>query len=212
MRSLDHIKARLESRIPGVQAEVIPNRSPANQRSLLLDREHAAAAAMCLRDDPEFQFDYASNVTGIDWLDRVEEKVILVKQIVDGVEQEFEQTIQHTVQGYLEVVYHLYSTALKHGPLVIRMRTANRAGQVHVPSLTPVYRSAEFQEREVYDLFGVVFDGHPDLRRLLMWDEFTDHPMRKDYVEPNDYEFEPTPHGEILEKARPHRSREDHRG
>jgi len=51
---------------------------------------------------------------------------------------------------------------------------------------------------------GVRFDGHPDLRRILMWDEFQDFPMRKDYREPDDYEFEPTPHDEVLEKAKQH--------
>ena len=51
---------------------------------------------------------------------------------------------------------------------------------------------------------GVVFDGHPDLRRILMWDGYTDHPMRKDYVEPDDYEYEPTPHDEVLEKSKQH--------
>ena len=48
------------------------------------------------------------------------------------------------------------------------------------------------------------FDGHPDLRRILMWDEFVDHPMRKDYREPDDYEYEPTPHGDVLAKAKEH--------
>jgi NADH-quinone oxidoreductase subunit C len=75
---------------------------------------------------------------------------------------------------------------------------------VHLPSLTPLYRAAEFQEREVYDLYGVRFDGHPDLRRILMWDEFVDHPMRKDYVQPDDFEYEPTPHDEVLERAKEH--------
>jgi len=64
----------------------------------------------------------------------------------------------------------------------------------------PVWRSCELQEREVYDLFGVNFKGHPDQRRILMWDEFEGHPMRRDYVEPFDHEWEPTPHDEILEK------------
>ncbi|MGC2548111.1 MAG: NADH-quinone oxidoreductase subunit C, partial [Silvibacterium sp.] len=63
---------------------------------------------------------------------------------------------------------------------------ANRTDQTQLPSLTPVWRSAEFQEREIFDLYGIVFEGHPDLRRLLMWEEFTDHPMRKDYVPPAD--------------------------
>jgi NADH-quinone oxidoreductase subunit C len=92
----------------------------------------------------------------------------------------------------------------KHGPIVIRMRTTNRAEGARMPSLTPIYRSAEFQEREIFDLYGVRFDGHPDLRRILMWDEFVDYPMRKDYREPDDYEYEPTPHDEVLEKAKQH--------
>ncbi|HOB32707.1 MAG TPA: NADH-quinone oxidoreductase subunit C, partial [Verrucomicrobiota bacterium] len=82
--------------------------------------------------------------------------------------------------------------------------TANRADQVRLPSLTPLWRAAELQEREIYDLYGIVFDGHPDLRRILMWDGFKDHPMRKDYVEPDDFEYEPTPHDEVLERARRH--------
>jgi NADH-quinone oxidoreductase subunit C len=94
--------------------------------------------------------------------------------------------------------------ALKHGPVIIRMRTQNRSDAVTVPSLTPVWRSCEFQEREVFDLFGVRFEEHPDLRRILMWDNFAGHPMRKDYVEPDDYEWEPTPHKDVLEKAKAH--------
>jgi NADH-quinone oxidoreductase subunit C len=92
----------------------------------------------------------------------------------------------------------------KHGPVIIRMRTVNRSDKVSLPSLTPVWRSCEFQEREIFDLFGITFDGHPDLRRILMWDEFKDFPMRRDYVEPDDYEWEPTPHGTVLEKAKVH--------
>ncbi len=80
--------------------------------------------------------------------------------------------------------------AKKEGPVVIRMRTANRTDDVTLPSLTPVWRSAEFQEREAFDLYGIVFDGHPDLRRILMWEGFTDHPMRKDYVPPPDDDLE----------------------
>ena len=106
--------------------------------------------------------------------------------------------------GHLEVVYHLYSMELKHGPVILRMRTQDRATRVHLPSLISVWRSVDFQEREVFDLFGVIFDGHPDLRRILMWDEFTDFPMRRDYVEPDDYEYEPTAHDKVLLKTTQH--------
>jgi len=87
---------------------------------------------------------------------------------------------------------------LKEVPLVVRMRTSDRCDGAVLPSLTPIWRSAEFQEREIYDLYGIRFENHPDLRRILMWDEFTDFPMRKDYREPDDYEYEPTPHDEVL--------------
>src|SRR5436309_14313800 len=84
------------------------------------------------------------------------------------------------------------------------MRTADRAAGARLPSVTPLWQSAQFQEREIFDLYGVRFDEHPDLRRILMWDEFEDYPMRKDYREPDDYEFEPTPHDELLEESRKH--------
>jgi NADH-quinone oxidoreductase subunit C len=90
----------------------------------------------------------------------------------------------------------------KHGPVVVRLRTKDRGQNARLPSLTRVWRSAEFQEREIFDLYGIHFDGHPDLRRILMWDEFEDFPMRKDYREPDDYEYEPTPHDDVLEKAK----------
>ncbi len=204
MESLEEIKARIEAAVPGASIAIIPNQSPANQLSLLLDNEHASAVAKFLRDDPTLRLDYCSNVTGVDWLDRKVKKTIKVKKVIDGEEKEVDETREELVPGYLEAIYHLFSIARKHGPVVIRMQTANRADGARLPSLTPIYRSAEFQEREIFDLYGVHFDNHPDLRRILMWDEFVDHPMRKDYREPDDYEYEPTPHDDVLEKAKQH--------
>ena len=204
MESLPEIKARVEAAVPGARIEIIVNPGPAQQSSLLIDSQHAADAARFLRDDPALRLDHCSNVTGVDWLDRTVSKKVKVKQIVEGEEKEVEETQEEFFPGYLETVYHLYSMALKHGPLVLRMRTADRGDNAVLPSLTPIYRSAEFQEREIFDLYGVRFDGHPDLRRILMWDEFEDYPMRKDYREPDDYEYEPTPHDDVLEKAKQH--------
>jgi len=203
---LDQIKSRLEAAVPGVRLAIIPNDTPANQPSLLVDAEHALMAAKFLRHDAQLRLDYASNVTGVDWLDATLKEKVKVKKVVDGVEKEVEETVEKKKPGYLEAVYHLYSMALKAGPVILRQRTGNRIDQVHLPSLTPVWRSCEFQEREIFDLYGIVFDGHPDLRRILMWDGFKDHPMRKDYVEPDDYEYEPTPHDDVLEKAKQRRS------
>jgi NADH-quinone oxidoreductase subunit C len=204
VETLEQIKGRVEAAVPGASLEIVPNDNPAGQRSLLVDNAHALAVARLLRDDPSLRLDYASNVTGIDWLDKVVQEKRKVKQVIEGVEREIEETIEHKKPGCLEVVYHLYSMELKHGPVILRLRTVNRADNARVPSLTPVWRGAEFQEREAYDLYGITFEGHPDLRRILMWDEFKDFPMRKDYVEPEDYEYEPAPHDQLLEKARRH--------
>jgi len=200
---VEPIVESIQVAVPGATLEIMPNPSPSAQHSIVVDAAHAVAVAAHLRDATGLQFDYCTNVTGVDWLPKETSTTTKVKKMVDGVEQEVAEVIKTTTPGFLEVVYHLYSIVLRHGPLVLRMRTLDRE-HTHLPSLTPVWRSAEFQEREIFDLYGVRFDGHPDLRRLLMWDEFTDHPMRRDYVDPDDYEYEPTAHGEVLERAREH--------
>jgi NADH-quinone oxidoreductase subunit C len=202
VNSLLEIKGRIEAAVAGATIEIVPNPGPANQPSLLVDNAHARDVAKFLRDDPALRLDFCSNVTGVDWLDRLVKKTVKVKMTVDGVEKEVDQTTEEKIPGYLEAVYHLFSMAHKHGAVIIRMRTADRAEGARLPSLTPVWRSAEFQEREIFDLYGIRFDGHPDLRRILMWDEFEDHPMRKDYVQPDDFEWEPTPHDEVLTRAK----------
>jgi NADH-quinone oxidoreductase subunit C len=220
MKSVEEIKAAIEAAVPGAGVEFVPNPGPAAEHSLRLAPESALAVATFLRDDADLAFDFLSNVTGIDWPDKeIAEKAKVKRQViktVEGVDQQLEETVEETRKrvepGCLEAVYHLYSIAKKHGPLVLRMKTANRSDQVELPSFTPVWRSAEFQEREIFDLYGIVFRGHPDLRRLLMWDGFKDHPMRKDYVEPDDYEYEPTAHDEVLKRAQEHKSREQGSG
>ncbi len=220
MKTVEEIKAAIEGAIPGSGVEIVPNPSPSAQHSLRLAPEHAVAIATFLRDDAELSFDLLSNVTGVDWPDKeIAEKVKVTRTVtktVDGVEQSVEEIVDETRKrvepGFLETVYHLYSVAKKHGPLVLRMRTVNRSDRVEMPSLTQVWRSAEFQEREVFDLFGVVYTGHPDLRRILMWDGFKDHPMRKDYVEPDDFEYEPTAHDAVLARAQVHKDREQRSG
>src|SRR5215467_8365105 len=204
MESLEQIKTRIEAAVAGAKTEIVQNGSPSQQHSLLIDNDHAVEMARFLRVDPALRLDFCSNVTGVDWLDRVVKKTTKVKKLVDGEEKEIVETNEEKISGYLEAVYHLYSMTHKHGPLIIRLRTTDRADGTYLPSLPPIWRSAEFQEREIFDLYGIRFEGHPDLRRILMWDEFEDHPMRKDYREADDYEWEPTPHDEVLEKAKRH--------
>lgn len=174
MDTIEQIKEAALAAAPGATIEIIPSTPAAQQPALLVDREHIVAVAKFLKNDPRYRLDFCSCVTGVDYLK----------------------------QGYIEVVYHLYSVELKHGPVVLKVRAPRDVEQCRVPSLTPVWRGCEFQEREAYDLFGVTFEGHPDLRRILMWDEFKAHPMRKDYVPPMDYEWEPTPHDDVLKKAK----------
>jgi NADH-quinone oxidoreductase subunit C len=182
MLTLEQIKELITAALPGAHVEIIPNASPANQSSLLIGCEHALAVATFLRDDPACRFDYASNVTGVDWPERIFKEKIKVTKTVDGAEKVVEELVESKTPAFLEAVYHLFSMELGHGPLILRLRTENRTDKTILLSLTPVWRSCEFQEREIFDLFGVIFEGHPDLRRILMWDDFADHPMRKDYV------------------------------
>jgi NADH-quinone oxidoreductase subunit C len=161
--------------------------------ALVVDRAHLVAVARRLKHDAETKLDTLSSLCAVDWPKG------------GGV---FGAATAAT-GGHIEIVSHLYSTELRTPIVVLKTRTADRAADCKVPSLTPVWRSAEYQEREAFDLYGVIFEGHPDLRRILMWDEFEDFPMRRDYQPPEDYEWEPTPHGDVLERARAARSQKD---
>ena len=102
----------------------------------------------------EFSYDYLSSVTAVDYLP----------------------------EGKIEVVYHVYKTT--GGPGIVFKVQAPREDPIEVPSLVSIYPGAELQEREAWDLFGIKFTGHPDLRRILMWEGFAGHPLRKDWHEP----------------------------
>ncbi len=102
----------------------------------------------------ELGFNYLSSVTGVDLYE----------------------------DGKLEAVYHLYSISRGGGPVILRAQVDRDAPTL--PSLVPVFPGAEFQEREAYDMYGLHFQNHPDLRRILTWDGFSGHPLRKDWKEP----------------------------
>jgi NADH-quinone oxidoreductase subunit C len=109
--------------------------------------------ARILRDDPDLAFDFLSSVTGVDRL-RLPES-----------------------SPRFEVVYHLYS--LRH-KWRLRLKVRVDEGDA-VPSVTGIWETAAWHEREVFDLFGLTFTDHPDLRRILMPDDWEGHPLRKDY-------------------------------
>jgi NADH-quinone oxidoreductase subunit C len=109
------------------------------------------AALHHLRDAPDAAFDFCSDVTASDWPPRKDAR--------------------------FDVIYCLYSTRLRH-----RVRVKIRAGEdTPVPSVTPIWPAANWLEREVYDMFGINFTGHPDRRRILMPDDWQGFPQRKDY-------------------------------
>ena len=126
----------------------------------------------------ELGYDYLSSVTSTDYID----------------------------EGYFEVVYHLYrSTGGK--ALVLKCRTQDRENPA-VPSLYDLYPSSDLQEREVWDLMGIRFEGHPDLRRVLLWEGFEGHPLRKDWKEPY-YEEETKPFSSRWPEAKVHRAEDE---
>jgi NADH-quinone oxidoreductase subunit C len=91
--------------------------------------------------------------------------------------------IDYLDDGLLELVYRFYHPE-GGGSLVLKVRVPR--DNPHVPALTPIWEGANFHEREGYDLFGVIFDGHPNLQRIYMWEEFEGHPMRKDFPKQGD--------------------------
>jgi len=81
---------------------------------------------------------------------------------------------------YFEVIYQLTSLQHNHS-IIVKTRCYNRANPV-IPSVVGLWRGADFQEREIYDLMGISFDGHPNLRRIFLWEGFEGYPLRKDYL------------------------------
>lgn len=82
--------------------------------------------------------------------------------------------------NYLEVVYHLVSMKHNHA-LVLKTRCYDREQPI-LPSVTPIWQGADFQEREVYDLLGISFEGHPNMKRIFLWEGFEGHPLRRDFL------------------------------
>jgi NADH-quinone oxidoreductase subunit C len=99
-------------------------------------------------------------------------------------------------QGRIDVVYHLWSYGKKHGCVV---KVELPRDKPRVPSVAPLWKAADWNEREQFDLFGVEFLGHPDLRRIMLPDDWPGHPMRKDYKEAESYRGMPTTRPNTLE-------------
>jgi NADH-quinone oxidoreductase subunit C len=122
-----------------------------NELSIYVERTALRGACTTLRDDSALRYDTLSDVTCVDWIPS---------------------------SPRFEVIYHLFSTVTKQR---VRLKVRLTGDDPAVDSLTPLWPGANFFEREVFDLFGVRFNQHPNLKRIMMPDNWEGHPLRKDY-------------------------------
>jgi NADH-quinone oxidoreductase subunit C len=132
-------------------AQPFPRDAARGEAVVVVPRESVAAALATLRDHHELRFEQLSDLTAVDYLGRTPR---------------------------FEVVYQLYSITLNHR---LRVKVPVSEDDAVLPTATHLWKSANWAERETYDMFGFRFDGHPDLRRILMYPEFQGYPLRKDY-------------------------------
>jgi len=145
---------RLAALAGRLNAEIGDGTATIVRAGLLIPAEKLVETALYLRDRDVVRYDYLTSLQSVHYEDCI------------------------------EVVYHLESTRRPGSLIQLRVRVAESEGVGELPSLYHVYRGADLQEREVYDMMGVRFSGHPELTRILMWEGFAYHPLRKDYLEP----------------------------
>jgi NADH-quinone oxidoreductase subunit C len=150
-------------------------------------RENILTVAQRLHDSPDLAFDMLLDVTAIDYLGQPD-GFHMQPQIWDQdspVQRRVQQSRHQLILPNrgplprLAVVYHLFSTSLIHR---LRIKCRVPEDDPTIASLTPVWAGANWLERETYDLYGIRFTGHPDLRRIYLYEEFVGHPLRKDYA------------------------------
>lgn len=135
-----------------LQGKVLEAQVLRGEEIIFVSREGLLETFRILKDDPQLGFDFLMDITVVDYLTKKSPR--------------------------FEVVYQLYSLSRNQR---LRVKLAVPEDDLEVPSLTPLWKSADWLEREAWDMFGVRFQGHPDLRRILLYDEFQGHPLRKDY-------------------------------
>lgn len=134
---------------------------------------HLVEVARFLRDDPAMQFDCPVFVTCIDLLHWPHETTPSGGPVT--------RTADEDLTHRFEVVYQLRSSTHRHR-IRLKVRVAEAAGKPPtLPSLATMWPGFDWQERETFDMYGIRFEGHPDLRRIYLYDEFEGHPLRKDY-------------------------------
>ena len=147
----DHGSRALRRLLDRHAGAVVETHARLGEASALVRKEQLLDVMRFLRDDAECAFDMLMDLTCVDY---------------------------HGEEPRFEVVYHLYSLAKNHR---VRVKARVAEDACEIDTLSPLWASANWMEREVWDLYGVRFVGHPDLRRILLYEEFQGHPLRKDY-------------------------------
>jgi NADH-quinone oxidoreductase subunit C len=164
---VDQLKKRFGERISGANLE---NVDP----WIEVTPEGIVEVCSYLRTEPSLAFDYCNSVTAVDYFEPDEKKAAKVAW-----------------QPHVEVVYHLFSMKHKHSlvlKVILPRWKGDRAGELpEMPSVASVWRTADWHERECYDLLGIRFTGHPNLHRILCPEDWVGHPLRKDYEMPLEY-------------------------
>jgi len=161
----------LETQFPGRIKDKKPD---AIDPFVVVDPADLVEVARFLRDDARLRFEMLNNISGVDYF-----------------EPDPKKAPKAGFEPHVEVVYHLQSFTHRHRftlKVSLPRWKDNQPGQLpEVPTLTGLWHSADWHEREVYDLCGVWFTGHPDLRRILLSEDWVGHPLRKDYAFPLEY-------------------------
>jgi NADH-quinone oxidoreductase subunit C len=135
-----------------LQGKILESHTLRGEEIIFLSRQGMLETFRILKEDPQLDFNFLMDITAVDYLGKKTPR--------------------------FEVVYQMYSLSHNRG---LRVKVALGEEELEVPSLTSLWKSADWLEREAWDMFGVRFQGHPDLRRILLYDEFQGHPLRKDY-------------------------------
>lgn len=169
--NFDSICQRLSDQFP---QEVVRSETDTLDPWIEVAAERWLEIARFLKSDPQLSFNYLNCITGVDY-----------------VHTDPKKAAKASWEPHLDVVYHLTSLAHRHRLVVKIMlpRWSDEDSELlpQMPSVASVWRTADWHEREVYDLIGVEFTGHPDLRRILCPEDWQGHPLRKDYEMPLEY-------------------------
>ena len=149
---------------------VVSTNTETRDPSVTIAADAVPAVMAWLRDDPGTRFDTLSNLCGVDYFET---------------DPKFVKKFPHDPR--LEVVYHLFSLEHRHR-LTVKVALDRDADPPTVPSVAGLWSAADWHERECFDLYGVRFEGHPNLVRILCPDDWVGHPLRKDYEQPLEYD------------------------